>query len=55
MGFLEKKTGEITAGTYLLIIVEIVNRVQQSGAGALLNVNNDSLGLIWGTDFIYLF
>ena len=34
--FLEIKTGEITAGAYLLSIVEIVNSVQQFGTGALL-------------------
>ena len=38
-------TGEITFGAYLSI-VEIVNSVQQIGAGALLIVNNYILGLI---------
>ena len=51
---LENKTGEITAGAYLLSITEIVNSAQQIGTGALLIVNNYILGLIWGTDSIYL-
>ena len=51
---LENKTGEITAGAYLLSITEIVNKAQQIGTGALLIVNNYILGLIWGTDSIYL-
>ena len=37
--FLENKTGEITAGAYLLSVVEIRNSVRQIGAGALLFVN----------------
>ena len=53
--FLEIKTGEITAGAYLLSVVEIVNSVQQTGTGTLLIVNNYILGLIWGNDSIYLF
>ena len=39
MEFLENKTGEITAGAYLISISEIVNGVQQIGAGALVIVN----------------
>ena len=53
--FLENKAGEITAGAYLLSIVEIVNSAQQIGTGALLIVNNYILGLIWENDSIYLF
>ena len=53
--FLENKTGEITAGAYLLSIAKIVNSVQHIGTGALLIVNNYILGLIWGNDSIYLF
>ena len=53
--FLENKTGEITAGGYLLSIAEIINSAQQIGTGALLIVNNYILGLIWGNDSIYLF
>ena len=52
---LENKTGEITAGAYLLSITEIVNSAQQFGTGILLIVNNYILGLIWGTDSIYMF
>ena len=52
---LENKTGEITAGAYLLCITEIVNSAQQIGTGALLILNNYILGLIWGTGSIYLF
>ena len=44
--FLEIMRGEITAVTYLLSIVEIVNIVQQIGTGALLIVNNYILALI---------
>ena len=46
--FLEKKTGEITAGSYLLSIAESVNSFQHIRTGALLIVNNYILGLIWG-------
>ena len=53
--FLENKTGEITAGGYLLSIAEIINSAQQIGTGALLIVNNYILGQIWGNDSIYLF
>ena len=53
---LENKTGEITAGAYLLSIVETRNSVRQTGAGALLLVNNYVLSLIWGNDLtIHLF
>ena len=53
--FLENKTGEITAGTYLLSIAEIVNTAQEIGTGALLIVHNYIIGLIWGNNSIYLF
>ena len=43
---LENKTGEITAGVYLLSIAEIVKGVQEIGTGVLLIINNDILGLI---------
>ena len=53
--FLENKTKEVTAVVYLIFISEIVNGVQQVGAGALLNANNYILGLIWRNDsIIYL-
>ena len=55
MEFLENKTGETTAGAYLLSVAEIVNSVQHIGTSALLIVNNYILGLIWGNDSIYLF
>ena len=51
---LGNKTGEITARAYLLSFTEIVSSAQQIGTGALLIVNNYILGLIWGTDSIYL-
>ena len=47
MEFLEKKTGEITTGAYLISISELVTAVQQIGAGPLLIVNNYILDLIW--------
>ena len=43
--FLENKIEQITAGVYLLSIVETVNSVQQIGTGALLIVNNFRLNL----------
>ena len=55
MEFQENNTGEITAVAYLISISEIVNSVQQIGAGALLIVNNYILGLSWRNDSIYLF
>ena len=39
----------------MISIAEIVNCVQQIGAGALLIVKNYTLGLIWGNGSIYLF
>ena len=55
MEFLENKTGEIKAWAFLLSITEIINSVQQIRTGIPLIVNNYIFGLIWGTDFIYLF
>ena len=52
--FLELKTGEITAGVYLITISEILSGIQQIGTGALLIVNNFILDLMWGNDSIYL-
>ena len=40
MKFLEYKIGEITAGSYLFSVVEVVNGVQQIGTDALFIVNN---------------
>ena len=51
--FLENKTEEITAGTYLISITEIVYSVQQIGTNAPL-VFYYILVLIWGSDSIYL-
>ena len=52
--FLELKTGEITAGAYLITISEILSGIQQIGTGALLIINNFILDLMWGNDSIYL-
>ena len=49
---LENKTGEITAGAYLLSIAEIVNSAWQIGTDSLIIGNNYILGLIWGNDSI---
>ena len=43
--FLENKAREITVGVYSLSTVEIVNSVQQIGAGFLLVARNCILGL----------
>ena len=54
---LKNNTGEITAGTYLLSIVEIRNSVRQNDAGPLLFVKDYVLGLFCGNDstiYIYL-
>ena len=48
------KTGEITARAYLLSIPEIVSSARKIGTGALLIVEDYTLGLIWGTDYIYI-
>lgn len=50
--FLENKTGEIIAVTYLRSIVEFVSTVQQIGIGVLVNFNKYILGLIWGNNSI---
>ena len=42
--FLENNIGKITAGTYVLSIIEIRNSVRQTGACTLLFVNNYVLG-----------
>ena len=44
--FLNIRTGEITAETYLVSITEIVSDCQQIGTGALLIINNYILGLL---------
>ena len=53
--FLKNKTREITAEGYLMYISEIVNGVQQTGAGVLLIVNNYFFFFSWGNDSKYQF
>ena len=53
--FLENRTGEITAGAYMISITDIVSRCQEKGNGALIIVNQYMLGLIWGNSCFYLF
>ena len=53
--FLNNRTGEITAGAYLVSITEIVSDCQQIGTGALLFINNYILGLLWGNQYFFLF
>ena len=48
--FLENKTGEVTAGLYLLSIAEIKDSFDRIGGLAAVIINNDILGLIWGID-----
>ena len=52
MKLLENKTGEITAGTYLLSIAISVQKIE---SGDLLIANNYILGTKWKNDSIYLF
>ena len=40
MEFLENKTGETTAGAYLISILKVVNSAQQFGTGPLLILRN---------------
>ena len=53
--FLNIRTGEITAGAYLVSITEIVSDCQQIGTGALLIINKYILGLLWGNQCFFLF
>ena len=53
--FLNNKTGEITAGAYLVSITEIVSDCQRIGTGALLIISNYILGLLWGNQCFFLF
>ena len=48
--FLENKTGEVTAGLYLLSIAEIKDSFGRNGGLAAVIINNDILGLIWRID-----
>ena len=43
--FLNNRRGEITVGTYLVYITEIVSDCQQIGSGALLIINNYIIAL----------
>ena len=47
------RTGEMTAGVYIVSITEIVSYCQQTGA--LLIFNNHILGLLWGNQCFLLF
>ena len=53
--FLNIRTGEITAGTYVLSTAEIMCDCQQIGTEALLIINNYILGLILGKQCFFLF
>ena len=53
--FLNNRTGEITAGAYLVSITEIVSDCQQIGTGALLIINSYILGLLWEKQCFFLF
>ena len=49
------RTGEITAGAYLVSITEIVSDCQQIGTGARLIINNYILGVLWENQYFFLF
>ena len=49
--FLKNKTGEVTAGLYLLSIAEIKDSFGWIGGLAAVIINSDILGLIWGIDW----
>ena len=51
--FLNNKTGEVTAGAYVVSVTEIVGSCQQIGTGALLIINNYILGLLWGNQCFF--
>ena len=44
--FLNIRTGELTAGAYVLSTSEIMSDCQQIGTGALFIINNYILGLL---------
>ena len=52
---LNNRTGEITAGGYLVSNSEIVSDCQKISSGALLIINNYILGLLWGNHCFFLF
>ena len=51
--FLNIRTGEITAGGYVLSTSEIMSDCQQVGTGALLIINNYILGLLLGNQCFF--
>ena len=53
--FLGKRTGEATAGAYLLTVTEIIISCQQVESGTLLIFNNCVLGLLWKKQCFYLY
>ena len=53
--FLNDRTGEITAGAYLLSITETVSGCQQIDTRALLIINNYILGFLWRNQWFLLF
>ena len=52
--FLNNRTENRTAGTYLVPITEFVNHCQQRGTGTLLIINNYILGLRRGNQCFFL-
>ena len=50
-----KRTGEITAGAYLVSITEIISNCQHVSSGILFIVNNCVLGLLWGNQCFFVF
>ena len=52
---LNNRTGEITAGEYLESITEIMSDCQQIDTVAILIINNNILGLLWGHPCFFLF
>ena len=55
MEILKNKMEEMTAGAYLISIAEVANSAHQIGTGALLIINNCTLGLFLENDGKYQF
>ena len=53
--FVNNKTEEITAGSYLVSVTGIVSDCQQLGTGALLIINDHILGILWGNQCFFLY
>ena len=53
--FVNNKTEQITAGSYLVSVIEIVSDCQQLGTGALLIINDHILGILWGNQCFFLY